>query len=323
MSVPYLLTNTSVVLIINGVPHEADASHPKYEQILAAIQAENWDMLPNLINLTNAINAFGEGKIVVQNGVVYYNNAPVHNSLTQRILEMVEQGFNVSPMVQFMENLMNNPSAAAVNELYGFLEVCKLPITEDGHFIAYKRVREDYKSFHDCDTDNSIGTILSMPRNRVDDNRNQTCSHGLHFCSRAYIDQFNAGSGRIVLLKINPRDVVSIPADYNNTKGRACCYEVIGEVDAPNKDLPTDVFTTAVVSSTAAHNDRDYMLGYVAGYSSGRLKETADMDAMQEAWNDTTDDSTSFDSFAEGFDRGYIDGRGHKRRLYTKADINF
>jgi hypothetical protein len=32
-----------------------------------------------------------------------------------------------------------------------------------------------------------------------------------------------------MILKINPRDVVAIPADYNNTKGRCCRYEVIGE----------------------------------------------------------------------------------------------
>lgn len=32
-----------------------------------------------------------------------------------------------------------------------------------------------------------------------------------------------------MILKINPADVVAIPADYNNTKGRTCRYEVIGE----------------------------------------------------------------------------------------------
>ena len=32
-----------------------------------------------------------------------------------------------------------------------------------------------------------------------------------------------------MIVKINPADVVSIPKDYNNTKGRACKYEVIAE----------------------------------------------------------------------------------------------
>ena len=32
-----------------------------------------------------------------------------------------------------------------------------------------------------------------------------------------------------MIVKTNPKDVVSIPADYNNTKCRTCKYEVIGE----------------------------------------------------------------------------------------------
>ena len=32
-----------------------------------------------------------------------------------------------------------------------------------------------------------------------------------------------------MIVKINPKDVVAIPSDYNNTKGRTCRYEVVGE----------------------------------------------------------------------------------------------
>jgi hypothetical protein len=32
-----------------------------------------------------------------------------------------------------------------------------------------------------------------------------------------------------MIVKINPKDVVAIPADYNNTKGRTCRYEVVAE----------------------------------------------------------------------------------------------
>ena len=33
-----------------------------------------------------------------------------------------------------------------------------------------------------------------------------------------------------MIVKINPRDVVSIPTDYDFSKGRACRYEVIAEL---------------------------------------------------------------------------------------------
>lgn len=47
---------------------------------------------------------------------------------------------------------------------------------------------------------------------------------------------------RTVIVKINPRDVVSIPTDYDNSKGRACRYEVIGELGVD----PEDAFTAPV-----------------------------------------------------------------------------
>ena len=75
---------------------------------------------------------------------------------------------------------------------------------------------------------NAVGDTLSMPRNAVDEDKNRTCSAGLHFCSYSYLPHF--GGERIVVVKINPRDVVAIPADYNNAKGRTCRYEVVEEL---------------------------------------------------------------------------------------------
>jgi len=75
----------------------------------------------------------------------------------------------------------------------------------------------------------------------VDDDQNRTCSASLHFCSRDYLNHF--GGERIVVVKINPRDVVSIPTDYNNSKGRACRYEIVDEID---KEKADEAFAKAV-----------------------------------------------------------------------------
>jgi hypothetical protein len=72
---------------------------------------------------------------------------------------------------------------------------------------------------------------------------------GLHFCSRDYLSHF--GGERIMILKINPRDVVSIPVDYNAAKGRACRYEVIGELGVN----PDEAFNEPV--QAAAYNKAD------------------------------------------------------------------
>ena len=167
-------------------------------------------------------------------------------------------------MVNFMDNLYQNPSKRAVDELYGFLEKGNLPITPDGHFLAYKKVREDYKDCHSGTMDNSIGQVVEMERYNVDDNKDNTCSTGLHFCSKDYLNSF--GGARTVIVKINPRDVVSIPSDYNQTKGRACRYEVVGEIDADKVDT---AFTRPVQSNVARgipSGDTPFKKGYHDGF---------------------------------------------------------
>jgi hypothetical protein len=69
-----------------------------------------------------------------------------------------------------------------------------------------------------------------MPRNQVDEDKDRTCSKGLHFCSIKYLPHFSDhNGGHTMMVKINPADVVAIPADYNNTKGRCSRYEVVNE----------------------------------------------------------------------------------------------
>ena len=81
-----------------------------------------------------------------------------------------------------------------------------------------------------------------MERNKVDDNQNNTCSSGLHFCSKEYLSHFGGSDSRTMIVKINPADVVSIPTDYNNSKGRACKYVVVGELGVD----PDEAFTDSV-----------------------------------------------------------------------------
>jgi hypothetical protein len=142
----------------------------------------------------------------------------------------MQQDLPFKPLLTFLYNLMENPSYRAVNELYDFLDVGELPITEDGFFLAFKNVKSDYKDIHSGTFDNSVGSICEMPRYKVDEDKDRTCSSGLHFCSIAYLPNFSdSNGGHTMIVKINPKDVVSIPADYNNTKGRCSRYEVIGE----------------------------------------------------------------------------------------------
>ena len=269
-TMPYIIQGSNITVVIGTTPHTVSKSHIAYNKVLAAIKAGDWSTVRDIIEPKKAVLNFGKGNIEIQGDKIFWKGREMHNALTKRMVAMIQEDFPVEPLVAFMENLMENPSKRAVNELYGFLEKNTLPITSDGCFLAYKKVRQDYLDCHsgsvlnkpavymnDADLasiaeasgkNNEVTvevvdgvTVVSMDRNTVDDDQNRTCSTGLHFCSKEYLGSF--GGQRILILKINPRDVVSIPTDYNASKGRACRYEIADEID---KDKADEAFAKSV-----------------------------------------------------------------------------
>ena len=101
----------------------------------------------------------------------------------------------------------------------------KLPLTEDGCFLAYKGVSEDYKDVHSGSIDNSPGAIVSMSRNKISDDPNEGCHVGLHVGAIEYAGSFGP---RVVICKVSPEHVVCVPRDNSFQKMRVCEYEVIG-----------------------------------------------------------------------------------------------
>ena len=229
----FVHTGNSITIMLGSRPYSIASTDTIYADVIALVKANapEADILAVINRAIAAVQAATQitPNIAIKNGVVLFKGQSIDNSLTTRMLSMLDEGFDLKPMAYFLENLMANPSFRSVQELYGFLEKGKMPITPDGHFMAYKAVRGDFKDIHSGTFDNSVGQVCEMPRNAVDDNKDRTCSAGLHFCSFEYLPHFAHANGHVMLLKINPADVVSIPADYNDTKGRCARYEVVGE----------------------------------------------------------------------------------------------
>jgi hypothetical protein len=317
-----ILTEEGAAFFINGKPYECSAEHINFKAVLEAAKASLWDSIPNLINIRTAIQEYVKTSehIEVHSDYITYKGKQIHGTIVDRILTMIQEGFNATPMINFLDNLYQNPSDVAVKELYNFLVVAKLPITEDGHFLAYKRVNANYTSCHDGKTDNSIGAVLEMERSQVDSDRNNTCSYGFHFCSFDYLRSFSGP--RTLILKINPRDVVAIPADYGDTKGRACRYLIEGEIDQVDENLLGQVGTVVKSSDEVPTADKydnfarnaesaetdspnDVVLGYDAGYRLGRYSKPVAHPLVVS------------DEYNTGYDQGVIDGKGHNVRKYA------
>ena len=246
MSYPFLIQGDNVVVVIDNKPHTINKTHITYQKVVDAIKAGDWEAVKESIEPKKVVLNYGNGNVSIQGETLFWKGKELHTTLAVKMIDMLKEGFPIEPMVHFMDNLYQNPSKRAVDELYGFLEKNSLPITPDGHFLAYKKVKNDYKDCYTGTMDNSVGSVVEMERNRVDDDQNRTCSTGLHFCSRDYLNHF--GGDRVVIVKINPRDVVSIPNDYNDSKGRACRYEVVDEID---KEKADEAFAKSVQATAA------------------------------------------------------------------------
>lgn len=88
-----------------------------------------------------------------------------------------------------------------------------------------------YIDIHSNSVPQGVGDTLSVPRNSVDDRRDQTCSHGLHCCSYSYTKSYgrvSSGQDVVLLVAVCPSDWVSVPQDYDFAKARVCQYEVLG-----------------------------------------------------------------------------------------------
>ena len=234
----YLITGSNRInVVISGKPYVAEVDHPNYRKLVEAIKNDDEAMFLENIDIPLSIERSSGGKVTVKNGVVQFNGVSVHNTLANRIIEFINKGLPFQPLLNFLENLMANPSKRAVDELYPFLEYTGIVITEDGHFVAYKGLRPDYRDIHSGQYLNTPGTINEMPRNNVDDDCDRGCSYGFHVGTFEYANSFRGPNGQLVLCKVNPADVVSVPKDCSCQKVRTCRYEVLedctGRVDRP------------------------------------------------------------------------------------------
>jgi len=227
-----LITNDTVTVVLNGNVITGPREVADKIGATAALQRNDLRKAFDLLNREKSIKRRSAGAFVIENGVVLHNGVPVHNVIADRIVTFLDAGLPFEPLVKFLENLLLNPSARAVAEGYEFLENKNLPVTDDGHFIAYKSVRSDYKDKWSGKIDNSVGQVVEVARNTVDDNRERECSYGFHPGAFAYSGPngwYHSHGDNVILLTVTPRDIVAVPKDHQAQKMRVSRYEVIGD----------------------------------------------------------------------------------------------
>ncbi|MFA5405419.1 MAG: hypothetical protein WC358_10840 [Ignavibacteria bacterium] len=218
---------------------------PIYEEVVAVIMdginlpedqklsdSEKIHRILRLIDRESSLRDASNGKFEVIEGNIKIDGEFIPQVIAKRIIDFMERKYDFEPLIKFWGFLRNNPTERSRTELLAFLEKNGIPITNDGHFVAYKYLNSDFSACADSSYKNLPGNIVSMDRDRVDAESSRTCSNGLHVASWDYVKN----NKTIVSVKVNPVDVVSIPYDYNGQKMRVCRYQVIDTITGEYTD---------------------------------------------------------------------------------------
>lgn len=259
MTIPMSFNNGTLTLILQGQAYQTRTTDLNYNAVKKALKSgATEDELVVLFDVPKTISQATSGLVTFNGDTVLCNGELVHNVVADRIIQFSREGLPFEPLMRFLENQMRNPSYKSREECYQFLENKNLPITEDGCFLAYKAVRDDWKDQWSGKISNHVGAKPSMDRAMVDDNQNHHCSKGLHVGAMDYVTSYGGFESRVVIVKVNPEDVVSVPTDSSFMKMRVCRYEVVAEYTG---DLHRPLYTDHGDSYDDDFIDDDYGWG--------------------------------------------------------------
>lgn len=250
-----LVSNAGVRVITvfhDGEALTANSTHPNFDAIVEGALAGDESIMELFDTGKTVARKFEHvsERVSVANGHVYFDGDEQHGAIVDQIVRFIaEDSVDYLPLVNFMEKVASNPNEHSRTQLFDWLARYDFAITRDGDFIAYKGVNRDAEgNFVSVSTGtaqvngeevsgqipNNVGDIVTMPRSAVQHDPKVGCHAGLHAGTWEYASTF--GSGGTLKVKINPRDVVSVPTDCDWQKIRTCRYEVLEIAEAP---IPT------------------------------------------------------------------------------------
>lgn len=237
----HLITPNTITVVFNhGSPATIlrVGNEENYERVANLLREGRLSEVPSAVDKALQVTTHSKGKFNVQNGLVVIDGEELPHALSEKLLELVNAGEDTSSLENFWDNLSENPTQSSKDDLYEFLLHNQVPLTSDGCFVVYKKVGTDFKDLYTHTIDNSVGRVVSVPRESVDGDRNNTCSRGLHVAAFDYANNsYGSHSDIIIECKVNPADVVAVPPDYNQQKMRVCRYEVVRVVSEPQTSL--------------------------------------------------------------------------------------
>lgn len=234
-------------------------SHPRFDEILTLLRTgkaddESVKALVNSLHVAGTKLAALTDRVSITSFGVFFDGDPLRSELAAVLTQLLEENKedDLTAVAKFLENAAANQTMEGIDAMYRWITNGDLVLTKDGTFLAYKGVYfegDEITSItsgtamvdgvvHEGRIPNPIGSVISMPRSEVTALTSVACGPGLHAGTYSYANGF--GHGKLILVEINPRDVVSVPSDSSCQKLRVSKYKVIKKID---KRIESPIYT--------------------------------------------------------------------------------
>lgn len=266
---------SNITVVVDGEMLVADDAHPLWNDIVEAAKADDVNVVGLFDASRKAASLFENlsERVTVANSRIYVDGDEIDDVYADQIVRFMDEGVDdFKPLVKFLEKVYTNIEAHTRENLSRWLNATNgFTIDEDGDIIGYKGLTAAGGSVHlgpavvdgkavDGSVPNAPGSVVEMARSKVEHNPNVPCASGLHVGTWEYASSF--GQGVTAKVKVNPRDVVSVPTDCNGQKMRVSRYKVVEYVNEAHKTVvvPNDFVPT-----------EDFLDGYDEGYFDGEV----------------------------------------------------
>ena len=190
---------------------------------------------------------------------VYYRNKAlsicIDEILEDHLVRLIKAGTSeadLSAWAAFTERLYGNECKHTRKNIVQWLIAQDwLTLDPKGRLIGYRGCAWDYD--RDCPISvhsgtatvdgvqvegqipNPVGSIVEMPRKKVQHDPSIGCSSGLHVGTYDYAKNWAPADGAVIRVAVAPEDIVSVPTECSYSKIRCCRFEVLDCTRCPDQ----------------------------------------------------------------------------------------
>lgn len=237
--------SANITVVVDGEMFVADDQHPLFDEIVeAAVDGD--ESVVDLFDTSRRAAAVLENlsdRVQVANSRVYVDQTEVEDVFADLLIDLLDDGddANYQPYVNFLEKVYSNTSEGIRENLSRWLKAEQFTILANGNILGYRGLNANYTSKHagpgivngvsvNGHLDNSVGNVVELPANLVEENAAVGCASGLHVGTFEYASGWS--QGKLVAVEVDPRHVRSVPYECDSQKMRVSKYKVLDTIDA-------------------------------------------------------------------------------------------